>query len=121
HPELLDWLAVEFIQHGWSITHLQRLILTSRTFRQASTPRDGPLAVDADSRLLWRFPPRRLDAEAIRDSIRHARGALTWEMTGPGFDFFNQRGGLSDYIPKETFDPSGRRRMIYAAKIRMQA
>ena len=121
HPELLDWLAVELIQHGWSIKHIQRRILTSRTFRQASTPREGPLAVDADSRLLWRFPPRRLDAEAIRDSILHTSGTLNPERFGPGFDFFNQRGGLSDYIPKETFDEPGRRRMIYATRIRMQA
>ncbi|MEQ8791734.1 MAG: DUF1553 domain-containing protein [Pirellulaceae bacterium] len=120
HPELLDWLAVELIQNGWSLKHIHRLILTSNTFRQASTPRDDALRVDADSRLLWRFPPRRLDAEALRDSILLASGKLRDQRGGAGFDFFNQRGGLSDYVPKETFDESGWRRMIYAHRVRMQ-
>lgn len=121
HPELLDWLAVEFVEHGWSTKHLHRLIVTSQTFRQASGPRDDALRIDADCRLLWRFPPRRLEAEAIRDSILAASGKLNSKMGGPGFDFFNQRGGLSDYIAKEEFDEEGWRRMIYAHKVRMQA
>jgi hypothetical protein len=78
------------------------------------------LAVDAESGLLWRFPPRRLDAEAIRDSILAVSGTLNTEMYGRGFDFFDRRGGLSDYNAKETFDESGWRRMIYAHKIRME-
>ncbi|MEW4569017.1 PSD1 and planctomycete cytochrome C domain-containing protein [Tautonia sp. JC769] len=121
HPELLDWLAIEFIQSGWSVKHLHRLMLGSGAFRQASTPRDDALAIDAESRLLWRFPPRRLEGEAIRDAILLASGSLNRDMSGPGFDFFNQRGGLSDYIPVDHDDPSGWRRMIYAIKIRMQA
>jgi hypothetical protein len=121
HPELLDWLASEFIQGGWSVKHLHRIILASSAFRQESTPRDEALAIDADARLLWRFPPRRLEGEAIRDAILLASGSLNRDMSGPGFDFFNQRGGLSDYIPVDHDDPSGWRRMIYAIKIRMQA
>jgi hypothetical protein len=121
HPELLDWLAIEFVRNGWSLKALHRLIVSSKTYRQASTPRSDALAIDADSRLLWRFPPRRLEAEAIRDSILSVSGALDGEMAGPGFDFFNQKGGLSDYLPVEEFGPSGSRRMIYATKIRMQA
>jgi len=120
HPELLDWLAGEFIRSGWSVKHIHRLILTSRTFRQASAPRSEPLAADASCRLLWRFPPRRLEAEAIRDSILRVSGALNPQMYGPGFDLFNQKGGLSDYIPKESLDPSSWRRMIYATKVRMK-
>jgi hypothetical protein len=121
HPELLDWLAVELIQNGWSLKHIHRLILTSSTFRQTSAPRDAALEVDADSRLLWRYPPRRLDAEALRDSILLVSGKLNEQRGGPGFSFFNQRGGLSDYLPKETFDEPGWRRMIYAHRVRMQA
>ncbi|WP_161602276.1 DUF1553 domain-containing protein [Tautonia marina] len=121
HPELLDWLADEFIQSGWSVKHLHRVIVASSAFRQESTPRDEALAIDADARLLWRFPPRRLEGEAIRDAILLASGSLNRDMSGPGFDFFNQRGGLSDYIPVDHDDPSGWRRMIYAIKIRMQA
>ena len=66
HPELLDWLAAEFMEHGWSVKHIQKLILTSNTWRQRSLPNATALKVDADTRLLWRFPPRRMEAEAIR-------------------------------------------------------
>ncbi|MCH2202872.1 MAG: PSD1 and planctomycete cytochrome C domain-containing protein [Fuerstiella sp.] len=121
HPELLDWLAADFVEHGWSLKRLHRQIVTSQTYQQSSRPQGDGLRVDADARLLWRFPPRRLEAEAIRDTILSVSGRLNLTMGGPGFDFFNQRGGLSDYIPKETFEESGWRRMIYAHKIRMQA
>jgi hypothetical protein len=119
HPELLDWLAGKFVADGWSLKNLHRLILASRTFTQSSVPRKEALEIDADSRLLWRYLPRRLEAEALRDSILSASGKLNLEMGGPGFDFFNQRGGLTDYVPKETFEEKGWRRMIYAHKIRM--
>ena len=121
HPQLLDWLANDFVDHGWSIKHLHRRIVTSQTYRQSSRPRPSALKVDADCRLLWRFPPRRLEAEAIRDSILQVSGNLNLQAGGPGFDFFNQRGGLSDYTAHQTFDQSGWRRMIYAHKVRMQA
>ncbi|HJN88920.1 MAG TPA: DUF1549 and DUF1553 domain-containing protein [Verrucomicrobiota bacterium] len=121
HPELLDWLALEFVRQGWSLKKLHRRIVTSRTYRQASRPNPEALRVDAASRLLWRFPPRRLEAEAIRDGMLFVSGRINLRMGGPGFDFFNQRGGLSDYIAKQSFDDAGSRRMIYAHKIRMQA
>lgn len=121
HPKLLDWLALELVDNQWSMKHLHRLIVTSTTYMQSSEPRREAFAVDADCRLLWRYPPRRLDAEAIRDSILLISGKLNRQMYGRGFDFFNRRGGLSDYTPKETFDADGWRRMIYAHKIRMQA
>jgi hypothetical protein len=118
---LLDWLALEFIRQGWSLKKLHRLIVTSRTYRQASHPREKALRVDTDARLLWRFPPRRLNAEGIRDGMLSVSGKLNLKMGGRGFDFFNQRGGLSDYVPKQTFDANGWRRMIYAHKVRMQS
>lgn len=119
HPELLDWLAVRLIQSGWSLKELHRLIMSSRTYQQSSLPQSKALAIDAESRLLWRFPPRRLEAEAIRDSILHTSGKLNLKMGGRGFSFFNQRGGLSDYHPVEKFNEDGWRRMIYAHKVRM--
>lgn len=119
HPELLDWLAGNFVAEGWSLKKLHRLILASNAYKQTSFPRQEALEIDAESRLLWRYPPRRIEAEALRDSILRASGKLNLEMGGPGFDFFNQRGGLSDYLPKETFEEDGWRRMIYAHKIRM--
>jgi hypothetical protein len=119
HPELLDWLAERFVAEGWSLKQLHRRILTSKVYLQSSAPRSDALAVDADSRLLWRYPPRRLEAEAIRDSILSVSGKLNLEMGGPGFNFFNHRGGLANFVPKETFDEAGWRRMIYAHKVRM--
>ena len=121
HPQLLDWLASEFVRQGWSIKKLHRLILTSRTYMQANRPNAQAARIDADTRFLWRFPSRRVEAEAIRDSILFVSGKLNLKSGGRGFDFFNQRGGLSDYHPKETFEANGWRRMIYAHKVRMQA
>ncbi len=121
HPQLLDWLAVEFAEQGWSVKRLHRQIVMSRTYRQANRPRPRSLQIDHESRLLWRFPPRRLEAEAIRDSVLRVSGNLNLKTGGPGFDFFNQRGGLSDYQARETFAPTGWRRMVYAHKVRMQA
>ncbi|WP_436715128.1 DUF1553 domain-containing protein [Roseiconus lacunae] len=121
HPVLLDRLAAELIDHQWSLKWLHRQIMMSKTYRQDSLPRDDAIAIDAESRLLWRFPPRRIDAETIRDSMLMISGKLNRTKGGKGFDFFNRRGGLSDYHPKETFDESGWRRMIYAHKIRMQS
>ena len=121
HPELLDWLAGQFVKDGWSMKKLHRLIVSSDTFRQSNRPVPEAIAIDSESRLLWRFPPRRLEAEAIRDSILQASGKLNLQTGGPGFDLFKQRGGLSGFDALETFDPAGWRRMIYAHKIRMQS
>jgi hypothetical protein len=121
HPELLDWLAVEFVQNGWSLKELHRSILTSKTFRQSSRPKTEALKIDSGARLLWRFPPRRVEAEVIRDSILVASEKLNAKAGGVGFDFFAQQGGLSDYTSHETFKEDGWRRMVYARKIRMQA
>lgn len=120
HSELLDQLARGFVNGGWSLKKLHREMALSKTFQQSSRPDNRALEVDAETRLLWRFPPRRLEAEAIRDSILQASGKLDFKMGGPGFNLFKQRGGLSDYTSIETFDQKGWRRMIYAHKIRMQ-
>jgi hypothetical protein len=121
HPELLDWLASEFVVHGWSIKTLQKQILTSVTWRQSSTPRADVMKVDAGSRLLWRFPPRRLEAEAIRDSILAVSGNLDRTSGGPSFFLHNvDRENVYHYHPKETFSPAETRRMVYAFKVRME-
>lgn len=121
HPELLDWLAVEFMTRGWSVKHLQRLILTSAAWRQASAPREDALRVDAGSRLLWRFPPRRLEAEAIRDSVLAVSGNLNPAAGGPSFHLHDvDRENVYHYHPKERFGPAESRRMVYAFKVRME-
>jgi len=121
HPELLDWLASDLIEHGWSLKHLQRRILSSATWRQSGLPRPQALAVDAGSRLLWRFPPRRIEAEGIRDSILAVSGNLDRARGGPSF-YLHQvdRENVYHYHPKEAFGPADTRRMVYAFKVRME-
>ena len=120
HPELLDALAREFVEQGGSFKHLHRRIVLSSTYRQSSAHRPGAAARDADGRLLWRYPPRRLDSEPIRDAMLAVSGELQRQRGGRGFDLFDQRGGLSGFKPVESFPPEGLRRMIYAHKVRRE-
>ncbi len=120
HPRLLDWLADEFVRSGWSTKHVHRLIVLSATYRQSHRVEPTARARDADARLLWRFPSRRLEAEAIRDSMLFASGRLDRRPGGPGFDLFESRGGLSGFPPVESFSGDGLRRMVYAHKVRME-
>ncbi len=83
HPELLDWLAAEFVERGWSVKKLHKLIVTSATYRQSSRVTQELLAKDADNKLLARGPRVRLDAEQIRDSALKAAGLLSGKMYGP--------------------------------------
>ncbi|MEN8679963.1 MAG: DUF1553 domain-containing protein, partial [Akkermansiaceae bacterium] len=96
HPELLDFLAQKLITSGWDLKALHREILLSATWLQSSEPSAGKTAVDPKNQFLWRFPPRRLEAEVIRDSMLAASGQLDTTMFGPG-----------------TLDESHRRRSIY--------
>jgi len=83
HPELLDWLTREFVRTGWSLKHLHRLIVTSSAYRQSSKDREGARKADPANRLLWRFQPQRLEAEAIRDSALAVAGLLNTATSGP--------------------------------------
>src|SRR5207248_2350486 len=83
HPALLDWLAAEFMEHGWSMKHVHRLIVTSSAYRMASTPDDANLARDRDNVYLWRMPSRRLEGEAVRDCVFYVAGKLDATMGGP--------------------------------------
>jgi hypothetical protein len=83
HPELLDWLAAEFMEQGWSLKQLHRTMLLSTAYRQESRRDANRDAVDADNRLLSRMSVRRLDAEIVRDRILAASGILTPQMFGP--------------------------------------
>ena len=84
HPDLLDWLASEFVRGGWSLKELHRLILTSQTYRMSSQSYPKALEQDPANRLFWRFDMRRLTAEEIRDSVLSATGVLNLKMYGPG-------------------------------------
>ena len=85
HPDLLDWLAVDFVDKGWSIKSLHRLLLTSSTYRQSAdnVAVGGPPTEDPENKLLWSFRRRRLEAEAIRDSILMVSGRLSLLRYGP--------------------------------------
>jgi Protein of unknown function (DUF1553)/Protein of unknown function (DUF1549)/Planctomycete cytochrome C len=121
HPELLDWLAREFLAGGGSQKRIHRSIVTSHTYRQSSRATELGRAKDAQSRLLWRFPPRRLEAEAVRDAILATAGTLDLRMGGPGFDLFEPNGNyVKVYRAKESFGSADFRRMVYWAKPRMQ-
>lgn len=121
HPELLDWLAAEFIQSDGSIKHVHRLILTSNAFRQSSRPNAIGMRKDAGSSLLWRFPPRRLAAEPLRDSILMISGALNRQMGGKGFDGFEvEMENVRHFFPKKNYGPGDWRRMIYMTKVRQE-
>ncbi|MBI4905780.1 MAG: PSD1 domain-containing protein [Acidobacteria bacterium] len=84
HPELLDWLATEFVSRGWSMKQMHRQIMLSRAYRSASTASKETLAEDPENRYLSRFPRRRLDGDSIRDSILAVAGSLNLKMGGVG-------------------------------------
>lgn len=120
HPQLLDYLANEFVHSGWSIKHMHRLIVLSSTYRQSTSKNKSGTEKDANVRLLWRYPTRRMEGELIRDSILAINGNLNLKMHGPGYNLFNLRGGLVGYKPIETFPENGLRRMIYAHRVRRE-
>ena len=105
-----------------SLKRLHRLIVLSSTYRQTSTPREDGLAADAGSRLLWRFPPKRLEAELLRDAILASSGQLDRRMNGVSFDLFELNANyVRVFNSKQEFEPATDfRRMIYSRKHRMQ-
>jgi hypothetical protein len=86
HPALLDWLAAEFMDRGWSLKVLHRLMVTSNTYRMASTSNDADAAIDRDNVYLWRMPSRRVEAEVVRDCVFYVAGRLDLTMGGPDID-----------------------------------
>jgi len=121
HPELLDWLASEFLAGGGRMKPIHRQIVLSAAYRQSSRPDPGALAVDRDDRLLWRFAPRRLEAEEIRDAILAVSGALDLSMGGPGYSLWEPSTNyVAVFSPRSDLGPDAFRRMIYQFKPRSQ-
>jgi hypothetical protein len=120
HPELLDWLAAEFLSGGGRLKPLHRLIVLSSTYRQSGRPDPRAAAADADNRLLGRRPPRRLEAEALRDAVLQVSGALDRRMGGPGYHLWDYSGYVIVFTPKGAPAPDAFRRMVYQFKPRLQ-
>ncbi len=120
HPQLLDYLAGEFIRGGWSMKRMHKQIVMSQAWRQSSAPQAESLQRDAQTKNLWRFPPRRMDAEALRDGLLAVSGSLDLRMGGPGFSVFAPNNNyVRVYDPLPDYGPEQWRRMIYMTKVRM--
>jgi hypothetical protein len=118
HPELLDWLAVEFVDRGWSLKAIHRLLLTSRAYQMASQDLTANVAIDPENRKFWRMPRQRLEAEIIRDQILAVSGALDPTLGGPSIfpyidpDLFEESSKRT-WRGKPDTDPSTWRRSLY--------
>lgn len=114
HPELLDWLAARLIVHDWKLKPLHREILLSQTYQQSAAYRDDGGSADKDSRWLWRFPPRRLTAEEVRDTMLAVSGQLDSRMGGPGFRLYKfTQNNVCTYFPLDHHGPETYRRAVY--------
>ena len=124
HPELLDWLAAEFRDRGSSLKSLHRMIVSSETYRQASTGHAAAEKIDSGNTLLWRQNRRRLEAEALRDAVLAVSGKLDLTPGGPGWqDFVIERPEHSPHFKYELAnheDPKTWRRSIYRFIVRSQ-
>ncbi|MBX3179928.1 MAG: DUF1549 domain-containing protein [Candidatus Hydrogenedentes bacterium] len=121
HPELLDWLARGFLENGQSLKWLHREIVTSATYRQTSGHNPAFATIDGSNQYLWRMNRRQLEAEALRDAILAASGALDLTMGGPGVDFFvfeDDHSPRYKYAEYDPADPAGYRRSIYRFVVR---
>jgi len=124
HPELLDWLAVEFRDGGGSLKELHRLILNSAVYKQSSAHNPSFVAKDNSNRFLWRHNRRRLEAEALRDTVLLVSGKLDRKMGGPSFKDFvieqPQHSPHYQYHKANHDDPSTHRRSVYRFLVRSQ-
>ncbi len=128
HPELLDWLASRFIESGWSIKAMHRLILLSSTYQMQSLPKAEELRVDPNNRLRWRMTRHRLETEELRDAILAISGRLDLTVGGTIFDWEDKitpiegdRGLFPAAAGKQDFDSyNSRRRSIYLPVVRNQ-
>ena len=133
HPELLDWLTADFIENGWKIKRLHRLIMSSDAYRRSGTPVDAEkqATVDSNNDLLASYPPRRLTAEELRDSMLLVSGELNREMGGvPIMPEINMEVALQPRMIQFSIAPAHQpsrtpaernRRTIYAYRVRGQA
>ena len=118
HPELLDWLAVQFKQGSWSLKALHRLMVHSAVYRQSGAFHAEAAARDADNQLLWRFAPRRLEAEAVRDAMLAVSGELNRQTGGPSFRPFEVLPYPANaYAIVDKTGPGFNRRTVYRMNV----
>jgi hypothetical protein len=115
NQELLDYLAVDFVSNGWSAKRLHRMIMTSTAYRQSSKI-EKPVASDPENTLLWRMNLRRLDAEAVRDSVIAAAGKLDTTQYGPPIELEMRPDGLQGVSSKEPPNAQWRRSVYLTAR-----
>jgi hypothetical protein len=122
HPELLDWLAAELRDSGWSLKRLHRLIVTSNAYKQGGRFDPKAAAVDGENTLLWRRSPRRMDAEEVRDAMLFVSGQLNLQDGGPGFRPFSVIQANSHfYTYEDKIGPEYNRRSIYRTVVNSAA
>lgn len=124
HPELLDWLAAEFVSPTdsktvpWSMKGMIRTLVMSDAFRRSSHPNEVSMKTDTGSALLWRYPPRRAEAEVIRDGILQASGKLDPKLGGRSFRIHNVKKTYAQWEVIDNHGPATWRRMIYQERMR---
>ncbi|MEM7143633.1 MAG: PSD1 and planctomycete cytochrome C domain-containing protein [Verrucomicrobiota bacterium] len=124
HPELLDYLASEFTNPEnseatpWSVKDLIRSLVLTDAFKQSSAPREDGLQADAGASLLWRFPPRRVEAEVIRDGILQASGKLNPSLGGRSYRIHNTKKTYAQWEVVDNHGDETWRRMIYQERMR---
>ncbi len=118
HPELLDYLAKEFVDTKWNMKEMVRRMVLSEAFAQSSKPRLDAISVDAGNRLLWRFSPRRVGAEVIRDSILLSAGTLDERVGGKGYRIHADKKRYAQWKVVNNSKPETWRRLFYQQRMR---
>ena len=118
HPELLDYLASEFTENKWSVKHMLRLYVNSKAFKQSSKPIESAIKIDAGARLLWRYPPRRAEAEVLRDSVLKLSSSLNTTIGGISYRIHNTKKRYALWQVVDNHSQSTWRRMIYQERMR---
>ena len=114
HPELLDYLAGRLLALGWHLKPLHKEILLTAAYRQSSAFDSESASIDSEARYLWRYPPQRLEAEAVRDSILAVSGKLNRQMGGEGFRLYRYTvDNVATYFPAAAFGQDTYRRSVY--------
>jgi hypothetical protein len=118
HPELLDWLATEFVARGWSLKAMHRLMLTSQAYQAASRDLAANVTIDPENRFFWRMPRVRLEAETVRDAVLATAGTLDRAVGGPAiFPFIDpdlfEKSSRRDWKGVADSDPATWRRSLY--------